>query len=91
MPRGVPRSREQKTKDNILKVNDGVLAEGMLKMLEEIKQSLEQDLLRRIVTQPASDLIDIQLDYKACRKIAEKLQSKINSGAIAKDQLNKEE
>ena len=50
MPRGVPRSREQKTKDNILKVNDGVLAEGMLKMLEEIKQSLEQDLLRRIVT-----------------------------------------
>jgi hypothetical protein len=87
----VPRTREQKTKDNILRVNDGVLAEGMLKMLGEIKAGLEQDLLRRIAIQPASDLMSIQYEYKACQKIADKLQSKINSGAIAKKQLNKEE
>lgn len=87
----MPRSKEQKTKDNILKVNEGALAEGMLKMLDEMKASLEQDLLQRIVSQPASDLFSIQVEYKACQKIVEKLRSKINSGAIAKNQLNKEE
>lgn len=72
-------------------MNEAIAAEGMLKLLDEIIGGLEKDLLRLIKTHPASDLEDIQRNYKASNNIAEQLRSKINSGTIARSQLNKEE
>lgn len=60
-------------------------------MLKEITDSIEQELLKMIASAPASDLEDIQHTYKACKKIEEKLHSRIVDGTIAKNKLKKEE
>jgi hypothetical protein len=38
MPRGVPKNKEDKTKANIVKAEDGRIAEKMLALLEVLRQ-----------------------------------------------------
>lgn len=91
MPRGVPRSKTEQTRDSVVKAKEGNMAQGMMELLDEIVERLKKQLVDTIVTHPVSDLEEIQYEYKACLKIAKELSAKIAEGKIASDKLNKED
>ena len=91
MPRGVPKNKEDKTKVNVAKANEGRAAEELLNLLETVKQDRKEKLISMIATHPISDLDDIVRDYKACERIGNELSALIAKGKIAVNKLNKED
>lgn len=91
MPRGIPRTKTEQTRDNVVKAKEGNTAQLLMDILDKLKKRFETQLIDMIVTHPVSDLEEIQRDYKACLKISKELSAIIAEGKIAVDKLNKEE
>ena len=88
MARGIKSTASAKKDTQLVKKAE--LAELLMKLTEEIKAEIEGDILRDITCVLPAELAALQSDYKACVKIVQKLQSKINDGSLAERRLNKE-
>lgn len=90
MPRGIPRSKEEKAKENVVKAKDGHNAEILLDVLDKIKARSEQKLLGMIETHPVDDIAEIQREYQATLKIIKEVKAVIAEGKIASTKLKED-